>query len=148
VTIDGNLSVNAATGPISLYIILDPTIYSSSTAALTITVGSTVNAKASYNPGDTLPDASQLRIYSNSTGTFGNVNGQAYYMGAIVYAPQASLTGDGCKSVYYGSLVINTLTCNGGPHLTVHYDTDLANIYGPWSITGYTQIPPGSVPSF
>lgn len=151
VTISGTLDVG---GPVSLYIILDPSVYNSTTSALTIIRGSYVNDQADYcanggsgacSPKPDLPNSQDLQIFSNSTGTFGNDNGQGYYFGGIIYAPDASLTGDGCKSQYYGSLVINTLTCNGGPHLAVSYDSSLSSLYGPWTPGGYTQIDPSSV---
>jgi hypothetical protein len=41
--------------------------------------------------------------------------------------------------------VINVLTCDGGPHLSVSYDSALANLYGPWTAGSYTQINPASV---
>jgi hypothetical protein len=147
VTIKGNVSISG-TGQVNLYIILDPTMYNSSTTALDITAGSQVNAGFNADPppnGATLPDASRLQILTNSTGTVGDTNGQGYTLGAILYAPQASTTGNGCKSIYYGALVINTLTCNGGPHLTVYYDSNLSTVYGAWVISGYLQIPPNSV---
>lgn len=62
----------------------------------------------------------------------------------MVYAPNASLTEDGCKSRYYGSLVINTLTCAGGPQLDVSYDSSLAKVYRPWTAGAYTQINPAT----
>lgn len=150
VTISGLLDVS---GQVQFYVMLDPTVYGSSTAAVTITSGSYVNDHADYcanggtsacTPTPDLPDAENLQIFSNSTGTFGNDAGSGYWLGAILYAPTASLTGDGCKSVYYGSLVINTLTCNGGPHLTVNYDSSLTSMYGPWAASGYTQVNPSA----
>ncbi len=81
---------------------------------------------------------------SNSTGTFGNDPGNGYYLGAVVYAPNASFTQDACKSHYYGSLVINSLTCDGGPHLYVSYDSSLTTLYGPWAAGAYTQINPAT----
>jgi hypothetical protein len=150
VTLSGQLTV---LGQVQLYVILDPNTYGNGTAALTITRGSYINDQSDYcaNGGSVgcqgqqdLPNSQNLQIFSNSTGTFGNDNGQGYYFGGIIYAPFASLTGDGCKSVYYGSLVINTLTCNGGPHLSVNYDANLATDYGPWTAGAYTEINPAT----
>jgi hypothetical protein len=152
VTISGLLNVS---GPVSLYIILDPSVYGSSTNALTITRNSYVNDMSDYcaansnasgcSPTPDLPNSEYLQILTNSNGTVGNDNGQGYDFGGILYAPQASLTQDGCKSQYYGSVTINTLTCNGGPHLYVSYDTQLNNLYGAWTAGDYTVISPSSV---
>lgn len=100
---------------------------------------------AGYSPTPDLPSAESFEIFSNTTGTVGNDAGSGYWFGGILYAPTASLTQNGCKSTYYGSLIINTLTCNGGPHLTVNYDEVLQTVYGPWTVSGYTQITPSTV---
>ena len=153
VNIKGHLQV---TGMVSVYIILDPSVYGATTPALTIIRGSFVNDDYDYcaatssppsycTPAPDLPNAENLQIFSNSNGTVGNDNGQGYYFGGVIYAPAASLTGDGCKSTFYGAAVINTLTCNGGPHLVVNYDNDLSSLYGTWTGSGYTQIPPKSI---
>jgi hypothetical protein len=144
VTIDGNLQV---AGPVEFYIQLssstNQSFINSKTPTLTITRGSTVNVTPPVPPN--LPDATLLQIFSNSSGTIGDNSNQAYYYGGTIYAPNASLTGDGCQSVYYGSLVLGSFTCHGGPNLTINYDADLGNLFGPWSTTGYVQIPPGTV---
>lgn len=154
ITISGLLQVS---GQVQLYVILDPSQYGSSTNAVTITRGSYVNDMADYcaaNPTDTtnctgtydLPSALNFQLFSNSTGTVGNDNGQpGYWFGGILYAPQASLTQDGCGSHYYGSLTINLLTCEGGPHLYVSYDSELATDWGPWTASAYQQVNPSSV---
>jgi Tfp pilus assembly protein PilX len=152
VTISGLLNVS---GTVSFYIMLDPSVYNSSTNVLTIAPSSYVNDMSDYcaansgasgcSPTPDLPVATSLQIYTNSNGTVGNDNGQGYGFGGILYAPQASLTQDGCKSQYYGALVINTLTCNGGPHLYVSYDSALSTFYGPWSANNYLEINPSSV---
>lgn len=133
-----------------LYVVLSSSQYGQNTNALDITGGSEINigfAQDPPPPDGTLPDATQFQVYTNSTGTVGDNNGGsgAYYFGGILYAPQASLTGNGCKSVYYGAAIVNTLTCNGGPNLTVYYDDQLSAIYGSWNTSGFTQISPGSV---
>ena len=153
VTINGLLQV---TGQVSLYIILNPSTYGSSSAALTITAGSYVNDMSDYcasagssasgcTPTPDLPVAANFQVLTNSDGQVGFSNGHGYDFGGVLYAPQAYLTEDGCKSQYYGSVVINTLTCNGGPHLYVSYDSELGQIWGPWQASGYTQVNPSSV---
>jgi Tfp pilus assembly protein PilX len=148
VTISGTLTVpNAsATDPVKLYVILPSSTNLSSTTAVTIIRSSLVNAASSYTGSSPLPVATALQILSNAVGAVGGDNGQGYYFGGVIDAPQAFLTGDGCKSVYYGALVINTLTCNGGPNLTVNYDTGLRQLYTPWSMSGYTDIPAALIP--
>lgn len=152
ITISGLLDVS---GPVQLYVILGST-YGAGTAAITIAPGSYVNDQADYcaNGGTTgcdtpsdLPASQDLQIFSDTTGTIGNDTGSGYYLGAVLYAPNASLTQDGCQSNYYGSLVLNTLTCEGGPHLDVSYDSSLASLYGPWASSGYTQIDPADFQS-
>jgi hypothetical protein len=153
VNISGLLQV---TGAVTLYINLTGGSYNSSTAALTIATPSYVNdlydycqnttpAPAQCTPAPNLPAAANFQVLINSAGQVGFANGQGYYFGGILYAPQAYLTEDGCKSHYYGSLTINTLTCNGGPHLYVSYDTALQGIYGSWAPSSYTQENPSSV---
>lgn len=153
ITINGQLNVS---GPVQLYVILDPTIYGSSTNAVTIIGGSYVNDQADYctahsgasgcSPTPDLPTAENLQLFSNTTGTVGNDNGNSgYWFGGIMYIPYGSLTQDGCRSVYYGSVIINTLTCNSGPHLSVSYDQALQSVYGPWVASGYLQLNPSTV---
>jgi hypothetical protein len=155
VTISGLLQI---TGQVSLYIILSNSTYNSNTSALTITAKSDVNDMSDYcasagssTPGCTptpnLPTAANFQVLIDSDGQVGFDNGQGYYFGGVLYAPSAYLTQDGCKSQYYGSLVINTLTCNGGPHLYVSYDSALGQVYGPWTPSAYTQVNPATVTS-
>lgn len=153
VTISGMLQV---VGAVTLYIDLSgSSSYNSSTAALTIATPSYVNDMYDYCANNTdhtycngtqnLPNAENLQILVNSPGQVGFDNGKGYYFGGILYAPQAYLTQDGCKSQYYGSVTINTLTCNGGPHLWVSYDSTLGTYYGNWEVSNYTQVNPASV---
>jgi hypothetical protein len=149
VSIQGNLQV---LGPVQFYIELDSATNQALNAnpgipTLDIATGATVNVTPPAPP-TTLPDAKLLQIFTNSTGTIGRKSNGAFYYGGTIYAPNASLTDAGCQSVYYGALVINSFRCNGGPNMTIYYDKDLANLYGPWVTTGYVQIPPGSVPNF
>lgn len=131
VTMSGNIVL---AGTVKLYI--DPPA-GTTTDALTIAGGSTVNIPSS----PLLPEASLLQIFSPSTAGIGNYNGAGTYsFGGTIDAPSASLTGDGCKSTYYGALILNTYTCNGA-HLTVAYDTSLSSVYSAWKISGYREIP-------
>lgn len=154
VVIAGTLTVQPN---VSLYVILnaatDNKFINNGTQTVNIAGGSEVNTgfdgTAGTPPaGTTLPTASAFQILSNSTGTVGSANGGGasgpYTFGGVIYAPDASLVGNGCKSAYYGALTINTLSCNGGPHLQVYYDSSLTSLYGPPTISGYSQINPGS----
>jgi hypothetical protein len=153
VTISGLLQI---TGQVSLYIILSNSTYNSNTSALTIAAKSYVNDMSDYcasagssTPGCTptpdLPAAANFQVLIDSDGQVGFDNGQGYDFGGVLYAPNSYLTQDGCKSQYYGSLVINTLTCNGGPHLYVAYDSELGQVYGPWTPSAYTQVNPATL---
>ena len=63
-----------------------------------------------------------------------------------MYAPNADATSNACKADWRGSLVINTFTCNGGPHLQVHYDNRIQSIVSSaWSVSNYTEIPSAQV---
>ena len=150
VAMSGSLNVS---GSVQLFIILDPTQYGSATAALTVAPDSYINDTADYcanggssgcHPAPELPASQNLEILTNSTGTLGNSNGDGYYLGAILYAPTASITENGCKSHYYGTVVVGAVTCNGGPHLFVSYDDTLSTLYGPWTPGQYTQINPAT----
>lgn len=136
VTISGTVYV---TGPVKLYI--DPP--AGTTNALTISGG----AKVNIPEAPTLPQASLLQIFSGSSAGFGNYNGAGTFtFGGTIDAPNGNLVGDGCKSTFYGSLVLNTDTCNGA-HLDMNYDTTLTQLYSSWSISGYTEIPASDVAS-
>lgn len=154
IAISGILNVS---GQVQLYVILDATtdnaFISNGVQTLNIAGGSEVNtgfdATSGLPPSNTtLPVASNFQFLSNTTGTVGNALGGGgsgpYTFGGVIYSPYGNLTGNGCKSVYFGSLVINTLTCNGGPHLQVYYDNALKSVYGPPSVTGYSQVNPSS----
>ena len=145
--------VVSVAGQVQLNIILDNTQYDSSTQALIIVGNSYINdpydaclasAITDCHPTPDLPNSQNLEILSNTIGTVGNDNGQGYDLGAVLYAPDASLTEDGCKSHYYGTVVISALTCNGGPNLYVSYDSTLTTVYGPWTPGVYTQINPAT----
>lgn len=150
---------------VCLYVILDPSVYGSGTNAIDILTGNSNNCPATNTTVDTtltsclnvnptlsasspsgdLPDSEQLQMFTNSTGSVGDSNGHGFYFGGILYAPQAQLVGNGCKSTFYGAAVINTLYCHGSPNFSVYYDSSLSSLYGPWTTGGYTQISPNSI---
>ena len=145
-SIKGTLTV---AGPVQIYVQLDSTTNTTwannGTPSIYIAGGSTPNM-----PSDgTMPDSAELQILTNSIGTVGNYNGNGYYsIGAVIDAPGASLTGDGCKSQYYGAIVINIYTCNGGGqgnHLSFNYDNALNQVLTKYVPSSYQQVPPQSV---
>jgi hypothetical protein len=41
---------------------------------------------------------------------------------------------------------VNVFTCDGGPHLSVHYDTRMLSlVQASWTVTNYTEIPSSQV---
>jgi hypothetical protein len=147
VSISGHLEVD---GPVQFYVQLDQSTNSAFINAkpqaeptLDFDTGATVNVSLPVGPTN-LPNATLLQFFTNSSGTIGYKNNGAFYYGGTIYAPEATMTDAGCQGVYYGSLVLSSFQCNGA-NLTVSYDTDFENIYGPWGTTGYVQIPPGKV---
>ena len=64
----------------------------------------------------------------------------------IMYAPSAQETNPSCGANWRGALVLNTFTCNGGPHLQVHYDTRMLSLTDAvWTVSDYTEIPSNRV---
>jgi hypothetical protein len=64
----------------------------------------------------------------------------------ILYAPTAAEVNPSCAANWRGSVIVNSFTCNGGPHLSVKYDTrmmSLTEIH--WTVVDYTEIPSGQV---
>lgn len=151
-----NTAVNVTlSGPVVIY--LNPT---SPGTDLTIGGGSYVNdpwdAKSCTAISATcqLPVASNLVIYDNAPYTSdttplygdGNSNGNGgYFFGGVIYGPNAGMTGDGCKSTYYGSVNLDDITCNGGPHFQVHYDEGLSTVTSSWTAGQYTVLNPNQV---
>jgi type II secretory pathway pseudopilin PulG len=69
----------------------------------------------------------------------------------VIDAPSAQITTNGCKMDLTGALVIGTFTCNGGPNLTVNYDSRLQTLTSQdWTVRNYSEIPSGqfSLPGF
>lgn len=167
VTVNGNLQVQ---GQVALYILLSGTSYwGTGTVALDVCAANSTAANCSGNtttswvndmydycaanstasgcPDSNLPSASDFVVYSDSNGGVGDSNGQGFYFGGIIDAPSASLIGAGCKSTFYGALIINTYQCRGaaGGHLQVNFDETLATMFTSTTDSGYQQIPPADV---
>ena len=73
-------------------------------------------------------DPTKLRVYlAGGTIDPGNGAHSGDFTG-ILYAPSAQEANPSCKANWRGALVVNTFTCNGGPHLQVHYDTRMQSL--------------------
>jgi Tfp pilus assembly protein PilX len=90
-------------------------------------------------------DPTKLRVYLKG-GRIDPGNGShAGDFTGILWAPSAEETNPGCKANWRGALVLNTFTCNGGPHLSVRYDSRIQSItQSSWSVSNYTEIPSNS----
>lgn len=151
VSVNGYLDV---LGPVQLYIRLDPSLYGAGTALLDVTPGSWINDQSDYCAGggttgctgsQDLPSSANLVVLTGNTGQIGDETGSGFYLGAVLYAPNAYLAADACSSHYYGAVVVAGVTCGGsGPQGSVSYDTALSGVYGPWAAGPYTQIDPST----
>lgn len=152
VSISGQVMDSSTTNPVKLYIMTGSSyanflsIAGSSQINTTIPFGSLNNPSPGPPAGSTMPDPNLFQVYSNSNGnlTSNGVSTGFIYAG-ILYAPDAYLTNNGCKSSFLGSVTINTYTCNGSPNLTFWYDSQLKYDFGDWQVSGYQQINPASV---
>ena len=91
-------------------------------------------------------DPTKLRVYlAGGTVDPGNGAHSGDFTG-ILYAPSAQEANPSCKANWHGALVLNTFTCNGGPHLQVHYDTRIQTLtQSTWTVSNYTEIPSDQV---
>jgi hypothetical protein len=91
-------------------------------------------------------DPTKLRVYlAGGTVDPGNGAHSGDFTG-ILWAPNAQESNPSCGANWHGALVVNAFTCNGGPHLQVHYDTRIQSItQSSWSVINYTEIPSGQV---
>jgi len=115
-------------GPVKIYVI--PT---TGTADVDFS-GATINAGG---------DPRNFSVYLAGAGTVNMGNGSnAATITGTVWAPSANITSNGCQMSLTGALVIGTYTCNGGPNLTVNYDSRLQSLVGvAWSVENYSEIP-------
>ncbi len=111
------------------------------------TNGTNLNVSFANSDVNLNGDPTKLRVYLAGAGSVLEGNGShAGSFTGIMYAPNADATGNACKADWRGSLVINTFTCNGGPHLQVHYDSRIQTIVSSgWSVSNYTEIPSSQV---
>jgi hypothetical protein len=92
-------------------------------------------------------DPTKLRVYlAGGALDSGQGVGHTGDFTGIMYAPSAGETNPSCAANWRGGLVLNTFTCDGGPHLSVHYDTRMLSLTDvAWKVTNYTEIPSASV---
>jgi Tfp pilus assembly protein PilX len=90
-------------------------------------------------------DPTKLRLYVKGGRIDpGNGSHSGDFTG-ILWAPSAEEVNPSCKANWRGALVLNVFTCNGGPHLSVKYDSRLQSItQSSWTVTNYTEIPSNS----
>jgi hypothetical protein len=87
-------------------------------------------------------DPTKLRVYLKG-GTIdpGNGSHSGDFTG-VLWAPNSQEANPSCNANWRGALVLNVFTCNGGPHLQVHYDSRMQTIkQSTWIVTNYTEIP-------
>ena len=139
-------------GPVQIYIMTGSSasnflsIAGNSQINTTIPFGSLNNGSAGPPSGSTMPDPTSFQIFSNSDGNLtSNGVSNGFIFAGILYAPDAYLTNNGCKSSFLGTVTINTYTCNGSPNLTFWYDSQLNYDFGDYQVSGYQQINPSSV---
>jgi hypothetical protein len=87
-------------------------------------------------------DPTKLRVYLATAGTFepSSGNNAGVYSG-IAYAPQSAMSSNGCKEIWRGSILFNSVNCNGGPNLVVLYDTRVAALKAfDWTVQNYREI--------
>ncbi len=139
----------------------DPNVYlyvmtgTSAANFMTVAADSQINTSIAYSSlsggsgppaGSTLPTSELFQLYTDSSGNLTtNGTSDGFVWAGILYAPNAYLTANGCKSYFFGAVTINTYTCHGGPNLAFYYDSSLNNYYGNWQVSGYQQINPSSV---
>jgi hypothetical protein len=91
-------------------------------------------------------DPTKLRVYlAGGSVDPGNGSHSGDYTG-ILYAPTAAEVNPSCAANWRGSVIVSEFTCNGGPHLSVKYDTRMMSLTEVhWTVTNYTEIPSGQV---
>jgi len=105
------------------------------------------NAYVNVNPTTGDGDPTDLRVYVKGDGqvTPGPGNNARRFVG-IMYAPESNMTSDGCKVVWRGAITFKSIDCNGGPNLTVLYDSRVAGLTDDsWKVRNYRPAPSSGV---
>jgi hypothetical protein len=118
-------TTTVSNGPVIIYV-------SGSSASISF-------SDASINTGGKASDFRLLVVGSISIDP-GNGSHNGQFTG-VLYAPKSDLTSNGCKFTPNGSLVLNSLTCNGGPNFSMKYDDSLRSLVSSWETTNWQEIP-------
>jgi len=118
--------------------------------AVSIFIIPTDNTNITLNMTDSVinlnGDPTKLRIYMKGGSIDSGGGGHSVDFTGILWAPSAEEVNPSCKANWRGALVLNVFTCDGGPHLQVHYDSRLQSLkQSTWTVTNYTEIPSSSV---
>jgi hypothetical protein len=127
------VSAGAANGGVvEIYVI--PTNNTSLTLSL---------ADATVNSGG---DPTKLRVYLAGGAVDPGQGAHSTDFTGILYAPNAQERNPSCDANWRGAVVVNTFTCNGGPHLQAQYDTRVQSLtQSSWLVSNYTEIPSNQV---
>jgi Tfp pilus assembly protein PilX len=91
-------------------------------------------------------DPTKLRVYLKGGKVDPGGGAHSGDFTGVLWAPTAQEVNPSCKANWRGALVVNVFTCNGGPHLQVHYDSRIQSItQSTWTVTNYTEIPSSNV---
>ena len=101
------------------------------------------NSQINVAPSGADGDPTKLRLYVAGSGKVEPAGGNnAGRFVGIVYAPQSAMTTNGCKETWRGALVFASMNCNGGPNLSIQYDSRVARLEDEdWSVRNYREVP-------
>ena len=105
------------------------------------------DALANNESDDDDGDPSKFRLYVAGGGLIDMPGGSnAPRFVGVLYAPESTMTGNGCHDGWRGSLIIYSVTCNGGPNLGIQYDVRVATLKDEdWHVDSYHEIPSSQV---
>jgi Tfp pilus assembly protein PilX len=125
-------TVNVTNGPVIVYV--GPG-YTVDMTNATINCGT--------DPGCTTTHAQDFRLLKAGTG---DISARELKMAGVIYAPHADIPAiSGGKFFVNGSVTVNSLRINGGPHFHVAYDDNLSSLVTQdWKVQDWTEIPSSS----
>ena len=119
------------TGPVKLFVLAD-----GSPQPITLD-NTTVNAGGS---------AGDFLLYVDGAGDITTNGNHAFNFTGVLHAPEMEMTGNGCKATIFGSIVLASFDCNGGPNFDFTYDSSLYELLDEdWRIRDFEEIPSSSV---